>query len=476
MFIFPKPKKLQLFDGWYDFTDKLVIQLPEGVMDQSYIGIYSTLINNYTAGMTKAVFEFSDKISGVAYISSTPSEHCEKASTEYDYELHTDKAGARLVFNDFSGFVHAFTSFLQLIRIDDGFCSFRHTSVWDNPKLSFRAVHLCVFHETTLEFLKKCISVCGIAKCSHIILEFWGTYRYKCCPTISWRDAYTAEQIKPLITYANSLGMEVIPMLNHMGHASQGRIAIGKHSALDTDLSQAPLFEDDGWSWCTTNPKTQKLLAECRRELCELCGKGDYFHIGFDEAYTFATCRRCSKHDKYELMKQHLIDTNEDIKSLGRRTIMWSDMMHDNSQYDMKIYTCLTGSDEYKIRKDLPRDIIMAEWQYDCAEEFKTATELANDGFDTVTCPWRSRPNIHAAVETVINNGLYGTIATTWHTLATNNWLIPYVAEKMWRGEIEVEHAEHALFTAYHTRRCVPCDGDYARAGICPGELPGIGF
>ena len=474
MYIIPNPKKYTLFDEWFDFSDKLIITLPVGTVPAEYIPVYTELISNYTAGMTKAEFVLSDKLCGAAVISKEPfcDTLCEK--TDDEYELHVKPDGAKLVFSEKTGFIHALTSFIQLIRIDEGYCYARATDVWDSPKINFRAAHLCVFRETTLGFLKKSIAMCGMAKYSHIVLEFWGMYRYKCCPGLSWRDAYTDAQIKPLVLFANALGIEVIPMLNHMGHASQGRVAIGKHSALDTDLSLAPLFEDDGWSWCTSNPKTQKLLAQCRRELCELCGEGKYFHIGFDEAYTFATCRRCMKYDRLTLMKEQIINTNNDIRSLCRRTIMWADMMHDKSTYDMKVYTCLTGSGEYVIKKDLPRDIIMAEWQYDCTEIFKTALSLNEDGFDTVTCPWEKYGNIDAATETVAQNGLFGVIETTWHTLGRNIDRLSYAGEKMWSIEGTGGHAVHHLISAFHMRRCVPSNGNYAEAGINEHELPSL--
>lgn len=483
MFIIPIPKKYKKCSGDFRFSEKLVITVPENFKSLTEsIETFTELIKNYTAEKTHAEFAFSKKLSHTAVIAVNEYDGEDGMySGEYEYSLCIGGENAEICFSEDNhiGFIHAMSGFLQLIRIISdlsapGGISFRVPcyEIYDRPEMNFRAIHLCVFHQTTLDFLKKAISLCGIMKCSHIVLEFWGMYRYECCPSLAWKGAYTKAQITPLIRYAQGLGIEVIPMLNHLGHASQGRICYGKHSALDNDLSLARLFEDDGWSWCTKNPETLELLAKCRRELIELCGKGSYFHIGFDEAYTFGTCDICSEYDRNGLMKEHLVNITNDLKSLGRRPIMWSDMLHKNEDFDSKMYW-LSGHGEYVIRDELPRDIIMAEWQYRCVEEFKTAKSLAADGFDVVTCPWDVRENVDAAVLTARNNSLMGVIGTTWHTLSQLGWLIPHISDKMWgdNGEDSVTDSEYHLCCAYNVRRCAPANGIYENAGISELEI-----
>ena len=476
MFMLPVPKKHIRNDGDFFFSEKLVFTLPEGICNDNACPYLAELVSGYTAGKTKAEFVTSSALSGVAVVSDKEYKASLELSTDGDYELISTPDNIKFIFSDKTGFIHAFVSFLQLIRIDSAIGNVRMRvpcyKIWDKPDLSFRAVHLCVFHQTSLDFLKKALSLCGIMKCSHVVLEFWGMYRYECCPSLSWKEAYTKEQIKPLIEYANALGLEVIPMLNHLGHASQGRIAFGKHSALDTELALAPLFEEDGWSWCTSNPETLSLLEKCRKELIELCGKGSYFHIGCDEAYTFGSCDRCAGKNRNELMKEHLINITEDLKKYNRRPIMWADMLFNRADYEAgyEIY----GKEEYKIRPFLPRDIIMADWQYTKTSEFKTSVDLAADGFDVVCCPWGwdNPANILAATDTVKNNSLLGVIGTTWHTLSQMQWLIPKLSDKMW-GDATLTDQEYHLFCAYNVRRCVPANGEYEKAGFAEKELFG---
>ena len=110
-------------------------------------------------------------------------------------------------------------------------------------------------------------------------------YQYDALPEMAWRGrSYSKQQIRPLIELANSFGVEVIPMTNHLGHASQSRGWAGKHTVLDQNPRLSTLFEPDGWTWCLSNPDTYGLLGDMRAELIEFCGPGKYFHLGFDEA------------------------------------------------------------------------------------------------------------------------------------------------------------------------------------------------
>ena len=72
-----------------------------------------------------------------------------------------------------------------------------------------------------------------------------------------------------LIELANDFGMEVVPMTNHLGHASQARGGMGKHAVLDQNPRLATLFEPDGWTWCLSNPRVHTLLRRFREELIE---------------------------------------------------------------------------------------------------------------------------------------------------------------------------------------------------------------
>ena len=107
--------------------------------------------------------------------------------------------------------------------------------------------------------------------------------------------------------------MEVIPMINHLGHASRQPRLLRPACGSGSEPRLATLFEPDGWTWCLSNPETLALLRTMRKELMELCGPGSWFHIGCDEAYSFATCDKCSAGDSRELLLNYLNNLTEEL-------------------------------------------------------------------------------------------------------------------------------------------------------------------
>ena len=74
-------------------------------------------------------------------------------------------------------------------------------------------------------------------------------------------------------------------MFNHLGHASQSRFKAGQNVLLDNAPEYEEYFEPGGWTWKVSKPEVKELLRSVRSELCGLFGKGEYFHVGCDEAY-----------------------------------------------------------------------------------------------------------------------------------------------------------------------------------------------
>ena len=200
-----------------------------------------------------------------------------------------------------------------------------------------RMAHFCVFPETGLWELQRFVRLCGALKYTHIVLEFWGMLRFDCMKELAWANAFTKEQIRPIIREARDLGLEVIPMFNHWGHASAGRVMHGKHVVLDQNPTLQPYFSEDGWCWDIRKPKVKRLLREIREELTALCGDGEYFHIGCDEAYNFAFSK-----ENMDFICDFINEISEEMNGKGRKIIAWGDMfLYRHAQYNQNnSYSC----------------------------------------------------------------------------------------------------------------------------------------
>ena len=345
----------------------------------------------------------------------------------------------------------------------------------DRPLIQNRMVHFCIFPETELWELRRFIRFCGALKYTHIVLEFWGMLRYDCMSALSWKQAFTKEQIKPLIREANDLGLAVIPMFNHWGHASAGRVMQGKHVVLDQDPTLQTYFSEDGWCWDIRKPKVRRLLRQIRAELIELCGAGEYFHIGCDEAYNFEFTQ-----DNMDMVCDFINEIDEELRSQHRRTIVWGDMLlYRHPHYHAgNCYTCNapTAEAERYMLERLHKDLVIADWQYDAPHApVETASVFVNAGFDCLLCPWdRSEAKMNAVCATVKQEVLLGLLHTTWHTLSNG---MPYVTRagvECWESTADVGAVEIRTQTATLLRKVMPIDGDYQKAGWGKFQVGGL--
>lgn len=370
---------------------------------------------------------------------------------DVSYSITVNESGIRICAQNAAAFIHAFSTFLQLIipeNLEPGKERFSipSTQIHDKPALGYRMIHLCVFPETTLQLLLKAVRLAGFMKFTHVILEFWGTFPYRCLPELHWKGkAYTLEEIKTLIQEIRLFGMEPVPMLNHLGHASQCRASVGRHVVLDQAPRYAKLFEPDGWTWCISNPDTLHLLAQMRSELLEVFGPGAFFHLGFDEAYSFASCPACRRaaEDKAALLAGYINTLAAQLHSIGRRAIIWHDELIDGDLFREQIQPAevLVPAQPHIHKTEralglLNQDILIADWQYWIRESgCPTSAYFMERGYEVLLCPWDDPKNIRNMCTAAKKLGASGVVFTTWNTLEDCLSLIPLAGSLMWAAD-----------------------------------------
>jgi len=388
---------------------------------------------------------------------------------ENAYAISVTKKGVAIVAKSEKDLLLGFMTLIDRIKATDengrtelkiDCCEIRET-----PLIKNRMIHFCIFPETELWELRKFLRFCAALKFSHVILEFWGTLRYDCMKELSWQNAYTKDEVRPLIQEARELGIEVIPMFNHWGHAAGSRAIHGKHVVLDQNPTLATLFSDNGWCWAIEKPKVKALLKSVRDELIELCGDGGYFHIGCDEADGFVF-----NDENNSFICNYLNEICEELSRCGRRAIAWGDMfLYAHDEYNVKNrYICHAPSEEVEnyFLTNLDKRIVIADWQYHPKDApIETSLTFKNAGFDCLVCPFdEDRKIIDASVETVKEYELYGYIHTTWHTLSIGIKYVPTIA--MGAFEDVSERTENPIYnSAYVMRRANFANGDYVKAG-----------
>ena len=473
--IMPAPISVRAAEGSFHLKQRAQIRLGAGLKEEM-AKEFQSLWRGFTCRQSEIEIVRDEALKSFEAVMGDEAEISVEEADEY--ALAVSEKGARVAGRTENGLLHGLYTLLQLIvptgeERAEGFY-LPAVEIHDHPRLSMRAIHLCLFPENTLTVIEKAIRLAGIMKYSHVILEFWGTLKYDCLPELSWPEhSWSKEEIGRLIGIANRMGLEVIPMFNHLGHATQSRVMYGRHVVLDQNPALQTLFEPDGWTWCLSNPKTLELLRAVRKELMELCGEGEYFHLGCDEAYSYASCPKCSGKDGPKMLADYLNGLTEELAACGRKPIIWADALLDSTAWERP--TIATSRPDQKTHLALPmldKRIIMADWQYDIKEpEVPSAAYFIEKGFETVFCPWDGRNNIPSLGAAADKLNAKGLMVTTWHHLPEMLRILDVGAEYGWRGS-NPGRQFNTTGTAALLRRVMPEKPRYEEAGFNSFEVP----
>jgi hypothetical protein len=172
------------------------------------------------------------------------------------YILEAGNTGATIVAETPRGLLYGVQTLLQLVRPRSRGKGLEVAGVRmvDYPQLGFRGLHICIFPNTELAAVRQAMLVAARYKYNAVVIETWASLESKKRPETAYRYTYTPEQLKPLIEMGRALQMEMIPMLNSWGHASGMRGGSSQHVVLDRFPRFKSLYEEDGWSFCLTNP------------------------------------------------------------------------------------------------------------------------------------------------------------------------------------------------------------------------------
>jgi len=296
----------------------------------------------------------------------------------------------------------------------------------DAPAMEFRGIHLCIFPETPLWDIEKQLRLAAYHKFNYAVIECWGIFPFDSHPEFCWEEKkLDKRELKRLIALGRELGITLVPQFNLLGHAAAARSISGKHAILDFHPELQPLFEPEGWTWCLSNPETRRILADLVTELHEFFGNPPFFHIGCDEADNIGTCLECRRGSLKDLVRDHIRFFRDLFAARNARVIMWHDMLIERGDPRWRGYTAcrLPEHDLGDLHKELPKDIIIADWQYgyykptedDPEPTWPTSRFFKEEGFQVVVCPWINPDGTISLGRLAAEEKLFGMLETTWH-------------------------------------------------------------
>lgn len=374
------------------------------------------------------------------------------------YELKISHSGVEIHAGSLPGLRYALCTLRQLAEFERGvYQGSRYTlpcgEIKDRPRFNFRGMHLCVFPETGLVELEKAVRLAAYYKFNRIVLEFWGTFPFESHPEFSIPGhALSRYDLDRFLILGKNLGIKYIPQFNLLGHAAGSRLCSGKHVVLDRHPELQSLFEPDGWTWCLSNPEARRVQTELVDELCAGFAPLDYFHIGFDEAYDVATCATCRNREVKALLREQLMHFHDHLGDKGMKMIMWHDMLLNYKDPRWNGYMAGGTPEErtYELLEELPRDIVIADWQYEyCAEKaeggepgWPTLKYFKDCGFPVLATSFNSEAAIRGLGRQAAEQQIFGILGTSWHLLSNSMYEIYYnTAQTAWGHPGYCRHA-----------------------------------
>ena len=193
------------------------------------------------------------------------------------------------------------------------------------------------------------------------------TYEIEGYPYFGYmRGAYTKSELRDLDACASSLGIELIPCIQTLGH-----LVTALRWPYAENIKDRPdiLLADE--------PETYKFI-DAMLKSCRECFSTAKIHIGMDEAHDVGLGKHLDRHgfqNRFDILSRHLAKVAEMAAGYGFEPMMWGDMFFRLGSKTGDYYDT-----DVVIPKDLPgkipRNVSLVYWDY-YNEDFGTYLTLA---------------------------------------------------------------------------------------------------
>lgn len=167
------------------------------------------------------------------------------------------------------------------------------------------------------------------------------------------RGRYTKEELKEVVNYCKSLGIEVIPCIQTLAHLNQ----IFRWPAYSSvhDCDDILLVGEE---------RTYSLIENMFKTVKE-CFSSEYIHIGMDEAHNVGLGEYLSRNG-YEyrstILQKHLKRVVEIANKHGLKTLIWSDMFYKLATKGW--YYAPNAEVTEEIKALVPSEVSLVYWDY----------------------------------------------------------------------------------------------------------------
>jgi glycosyl hydrolase family 20 len=255
-------------------------------------------------------------------------------------------------------------------------------------------------------------------------------FDFSSCPGLAPPGALTLEKTRKLSDYARKKGIEIVPIVNLVGHC-EGINAIeryAEHSVYSLELRQWGGYEQLNLERAETRNMIRGMVAD----ICQAF-RGDYVHIGCDEIrrmdYLFPEDEKKQK----QKVEEYMFFIIEEFSKYDKQLLVWGDML-------LKYPNILSR---------MPREVIICDWCYEPEGRTDSLRRFRDEGFRVLSCPAvpsfnafsveveQAEKNITKMISDAKELKLEGFMLTTWQAgFGTSmNLVWPFTAFAVILGE-----------------------------------------
>lgn len=204
----------------------------------------------------------------------------------------------------------------------------------------------------TVDALKKFISYLGQFGYQEFYLGLTDAYKIEGYPYFNYhRGSYSSGELLDIEAYAKTLGIQVIPAIQVLGHLE----FIWRHESFRGFMDTHSILE-------VGNPKSYQFV-EAMFQSISKSFVGRTIHVGMDETFGLGLGEYLNKHglkDKKALLLEYLKEVVRIAKKYGFEIEIWGDMLLDDR--------CTSISEE-DVKKELPEHTLVWLWDYESMDE-----------------------------------------------------------------------------------------------------------
>ena len=325
-------------------------------------------------------------------------------------------------------------------------------SIEDWPSQATRGFNIC-YHVISdkldslapnFEFLLRLVRTYANFKMNAMVIEFEGMFPYQKHPLLCDGEGFTMEQIKLLAQVCEECHVEVIPLVQSLGHAYY----VLRHPEYAHLRETARTTQQ----YCPSNPACRAFYFELAQEILDVFPNVRRWHMGGDESRRLGVCDACARKVREQGMSHLYADHMNQVASWmlerGITPLSWGDIFEEHPE--------TLGV--------LDKRIIICYWNYDIIEWYRSflMQKIKNAGYRVLGCAAskfgvcsdafylykKSMRNVSVMANETERIGAEGTMLTDWTKHCTYEVGMPstaYSAQISWAGTMP----EKAFITAF---------------------------